>query len=160
MEWIPNDYGAGPGIPCTDPGAQAQNVPAPGDDLTLEVTMIYPMTVPLVNRVVFGVFVNFSSMAQERLNLGQIVGPGGADDVMVYPTRLLARIDRNVQFRLFLMRVFQEFGYSSAAVTNVGLIADGLADRGWFPLPVRARCTLTTEGAMFRMSGPPGARAW
>lgn len=161
VEWTPNPDGPGPGIPCRGPDGQEQNVPAPGDDVTMEVTLIYPMTVPLVNRVIFGVFVNFSELAQERLDLPRISGPvGGAEDVMVYPTRLLAPMDRGTLFRLALDRIFEQFGFSGAAVDRLGMIADGLADRAWFPIPVRARCTLTTEGAMFPMGGPPTQRGW
>ena len=162
MVWTPNHLGPGPGIPCDAPDDHhQQNVPAPGDDVSMEVTLIYPMTVPLVNRVIFGVFVNFSPLAQERLNLPQILGPGGApEDVMVRPTRVLAPLDRNARFILALSRIFEEFGYSAAARSRLGDIAAGLADRGWYPLPVRARCTLTTEGAMYPQSGPPMSRGW
>ncbi len=55
-------------------------------------------------------------------------------------------------------RIFQEFGYSGAA--DAGTIAQGLADLAWFPVPIRARCTLTTEGAMYPMVGPPTSRGW
>jgi hypothetical protein len=159
--WTPNPLGAGPGIPCDVAGGHQQNVPAPGEDLTLEVTLLYPLTVPLVNRVIFGVFVNFSSMAQDRLNLGQIFGPGGGpEDVMVHPTRALAPMDRVAQFNLALLRIFQTFGYSAAAQARQGQIASGLAARAWYPVPVRARCTLTTEGAMYPMTGPPTSRGW
>ena len=61
--WTPNPPGSGPGIPCDAGGGHEQNVPAPGEDVTLEVTLIYPLTVPLVNRVIFGIFVNFSTVA-------------------------------------------------------------------------------------------------
>lgn len=162
--WTPNDPGAGPGIPCDAAGGQQQNVPAPGQDLTLEVTLIYPLTVPLVNRVVFGIFVNFSSTAQDRLNLPQIFGPGpdtGPEDVMVHPTHRLAPMEGRLGlFTFVLSRIFQEFGYAPAALANVGTIAGGFADRAWFPVPVRARCTLTTEGAMYPMTGPPTLRGW
>jgi hypothetical protein len=161
VEWFPDPEGPGPGMPCDGPAEHAQNVPAPGSDLTLEVTLIYPMTVPLVNRVIFGIFVNFSDLAQERLNLGQIFGPGGRpEDVMVHPKRALAPLNRNAQFALALNRIFLEFGFSRAARTHVGMIADGLAERAWFPVPVRARCTLTTEGAMYPMDGPPTTPGW
>jgi hypothetical protein len=161
MEWTSYPEGPGPGIPCVSPDGHQQNVPAPGDDLTVEVTLIYPMIVPLVNRVIYGVFVNFSSLAQDRLDLPRISGGvGGEEDVMVYPTRPLAPMDRRTLFRLALIRIFEEFGFSEAAMDRVGAIADGLADRAWFPIPVRARCTLTTEGAMFPMVGPPTQRGW
>lgn len=163
MVWTPNPDGAGPGIPCDAAGGHQQNVPAPGEDVTLEVTLIYPLTVPLVNRVVFGIFVNFSSTAQDRLNLPQIFGSGpdpGPEDVMVHPTRALAPMEGRLGlFTFVLRRIFQEFG-NSAAFGNVGTIAGGFADRAWFPVPIRARCTLTTEGAMYPMTGPPTSRGW
>jgi hypothetical protein len=161
MVWTPTPDGAGPGIPCDAGAGQQQNVPAPGDDVTLEVTLIYPLTVPLVNRVVFGIFVNFSSVAQDRLNLGQITGPGGeTEDVMVHPTRRLADFDRVNQFNFTLQRIFQEFGYSAATQSKLNDIRDALVERAWFPVPVRARCTLTTEGAMYPLTGPPTSRGW
>ena len=137
-------------------------MPAPGSDLSLEVTLVYPMTVPLVNRVVFGIFVNFSSLAQDRLNLRQIYDPGGGpDDVMIYPLRTLADMDRAGQFRIVLGSIFDEFGYLSVRSENrLDTIADGLAARGWYPLPIRARCTLTAEGAMYPLTGPPPSRGW
>jgi hypothetical protein len=114
--WTPNPEGPGPGIPCDVAGGQAQNVPAPGEDITLEVTLLYPLTVPLVNRVVFGVFVNFSSLAQDRLHLAQILGAGGApEEVMVHPTHAMAPIDRGSKFRQVLTAIFDEFGYSAAS---------------------------------------------
>lgn len=161
MVWTPNPDGAGPGIPCDAGAGQQQNVPAPGDDVTLEVTLIYPLTVPLVNRVVFGIFVNFSSVAQDRLNLNQITGPGGeTEDVMVHPTRRLADFDRVNQFNITLRRIFQEFGYSGVTQSRLDDIRDALVERAWFPVPVRARCTLTTEGAMYPLTGPPTSRGW
>ena len=161
MVWTPNPDGPGPGIPCGAAGGHQQNVPAPGNDVTLEVTLIYPLTVPLVNRVIFGIFVNFTSTAQDRLNLPQIFGPEeGPEDVMVHPTRALARMDRPAQFTLALGRMFNEFGYAEASEDRVGLIVTGLAERAWFPVPVRARCTLTAEGAMYPMTGPPASRGW
>ena len=161
MVWTPNPDGAGPGIPCDAAGGHQQNVPAPGDDVTLEVTLIYPLTVPLVNRVIFGIFVNFTSTAQDRLNLPQIFGPdGGPEDVMVNPTRALAAMDRPAQFNQVLTQIFQEFGYSDAARSRLGQIVSGLAERAWYPVPVRARCTLTAEGAMYPMTGPPTSRGW
>lgn len=161
MEWLPLPLGPGPGIPCDGGGVQQQNVPAPGEDLTLEVTLIYPMTVPLVNRVIFGIFVNFSDVAQDRLNLGQIFGPGGTpEDVMVHPTRTLAPLDEPTQFGLLLLRSFQAFGYSVFSQARIGELMNGFASRGWYPVPIRARCTLTTEGAMYLMGGIPGVRGW
>jgi hypothetical protein len=158
LQWIPNPLGDGPGIPCDGPEAHEQNVPAPGDDLTLEVTLIYPLTVPIINRVIYGIFVNFSPMAQDRLNLPQI----GAqpEDVMVHPTRRVVSMgDRIIQFTFALNRIFDEFGYSSDAVAPI-TIAAGMADRAWYPVPIRARCTLTTEGAMYPLAGPPTSRGW
>ena len=164
MVWTPNPVGAGPGIPCDAAGGHQQNVPAPGQDLTLEVTLIYPLTVPLVNRVVFGIFVNFTSTAQDRLNLPQIFGPGpdtGPEDVMVHPTHALAPMEgRLALFTFVLRRIFQEFGYSPQVEAQAPMIAGGFADRAWFPVPVRARCTLTTEGAMYPLTGPPTNRGW
>ena len=158
--WTPNPDGAGPGIPCDGGGVPEQNVPAPGEDVTLEVTLVYPLMVPLVNRVVFGIFVNFTETAQTRLNLGQISGAEGPEDVMVYPTRALAGMDRPAQFNLAMLRIFQEFGYSSAAQSRLGQIVSGLVERQWYPVPIRARCTLTAEGAMYPMAGPPTSRGW
>jgi hypothetical protein len=161
MVWTPNDLGAGPGIPCDAAGGHQQNVPAPGDDVTLEVTLIYPLTVPLINRVIFGIFVNFTSTAQDRLNMRQIFGSEeGPEDVMVYPTRALADMDRPAWFSVALFRIFNAFGYSAAAHSRLDLIAAGLAERAWYPVPVRARCTLTAEGAMYPLTGPPGNRGW
>jgi hypothetical protein len=127
--------------------------------VTLEVTLIYPLTVPLVNRVIFGIFVNFTSMAQDRLDLPQIFGPEeGAEDVMVHPTNALAPMEGRVgQFNTVLNQIFLEFGYSGVDRSS---IAGGLAERAWFPVPIRARCTLTAEGAMYPMSGPPTNRGW
>ncbi len=166
MDWRPYPLGPGPGIPCNVGGGDEQNVPAPGEDLTLEVTLIYPMTVPLVNRVIFGIFVNFSSVAQDRLALGEILGDvEGADDVMVYPTRALAAMDKPGRFGLLLLRSFQEFGYSGlisggGAWGRFGEILNSFVSRAWYPVPIRARCTLTTEGSMYLMGGPPGSRGW
>ena len=157
VQWVPTRLGEGPGIPCDGPGDQEQNVPAPGDDLTLEVTLIYPLTVPIVNRVIYGIFVNFSSLAQERLDLPQI----GAqpEDVMVHPTRRLVSLgDTITQFIFALGKMFNEFGYSDAV--DPIPIAVGMANRAWYPVPVRARCTLTTEGAMYPLTGPPTSRGW
>jgi hypothetical protein len=161
--WDPNDAGPGPGIPCDDPGGQQQNVPPPGSDITLEVTLIYPLTVPLVNRVIYGVFVNFSSMARDRLGLDEISGSGpeaGPEDVMVTPTRILVPIERYSEFGQAMGKMYDEFGYPLASVAEVSTISNGLADRAWFPLPVRARCTLTVEGAVSPIGGPPGSRGW
>ncbi len=162
MEWTANPAGPGPGIPCDGPDdTQRQNVPAPGRDLSLEVTLVYPMTVPFVNRVIFGIFVNFTDLAQDRLHLGEIHGDvGGAEDVMVYPTRPLAGMDRINQFWAVLNSIFNTFGYSEASKEQLLTIAEGLAARGWYPVPVRARCTLTTEGAMYPLVGPPTSRGW
>jgi hypothetical protein len=127
------------------------------------VTLIYPMTVPLVNRVIYGIFVNFSTVAQDRLNLGQIYDPGvgtGPEDVMIHPTQGLPDINRPSQFGLLLMRSFQAFDYSAGAWTRIGDLVDGFASRAWYPVPIRARCTLTTEGAMYPMTGPPTSRGW
>lgn len=161
--WDPDALGPGPGIPCGDLGGQQQNVPPPGSDITLEVTLIYPLTVPLVNRVIYGVFVNFSSLARDRLLLDEISGSGpdaGPEDVMVTPTRPLVPIDRYTEFNQAVGRMFDEFGYSGASVAALGTITDGLAARAWFPVPVRARCTLTVEGSMYPIGGPPSSRGW
>ena len=79
---------------------------------------------------------------------------------MVHPTHSLADMDRPAQFNFALLRIFQEFGYSTAAQSRLTQIRDGLAERAWFPVPVRARCTLTAEGAMYPMTGPPTSRGW
>ncbi len=159
--WTPYDPGPGPGIPCDDTSAQQQNVPPTGSDISLEVTFLYPMTVPLVNRVIYGIFVNFSSLAQDRLNLGKITGPEGRpEDVMILPTRALAPLNRQTRFLLDVDRMFRYFGYGSGSLSRVGAIVDGLASRAWFPIPVRARCTLTVEGAALPLTGPEGRRGW
>jgi hypothetical protein len=160
--WTSTGDGPGPGIPCDDLGSQQQNVPPPGSDITLEVTFLYPLIVPLVNRVVYGIFINFSSVAQD-LGLAQIIGPGPGDraeDVMVLPTRLLPYTDWSAQFDAAITAIFQAFGYSSEAESEVSNIADRLAARAWFPVPVRARCTLTVEGAVYPLTGPPTRRGW
>jgi hypothetical protein len=159
--WTPTALGPGPGIPCDDLAGQQQNVPPPGSDITLEVTLIYPLIVPLVNRVVYGIFVNFTTVAQDRLGLNPISGPyRGTEDVMVTPTRVLPNLDWGGQFAAVLPQMFQAFGHSDAAVAQTNAIAQGLASRGWFPIPVRARCTLTVEGALYPLTGPPTQRGW
>jgi len=163
MVWTATTPGPGPGIPCDDLGGQQQNVPPPGSDITLEVTMVYPMVVPLVNRVIFGIFVNFSTVAQDRLGLNQILGSeldSRPEHVMVTPTRVLPRPNWGALFNLAMNRIFQEFGYPSVASWATGTIADGLAARSWFPIPVRARCTLTVEGSVYPLTGPPTQRGW
>ena len=163
MVWTATAPGPGPGIPCEHLGGQQQNVPPPGSDITLEVTMIYPLVVPLVNRVIFGIFVNFSTVAQDRLGLNQILGTeldSRPEHVMVTPTRVLPRPNWGALFNLAMNRMSQEFGYPLVAGWATGTIADGLAARSWFPIPVRARCTLTVEGSIYPLTGPPAMRGW
>ena len=163
MVWTALPPGPGPGIPCDNLGGQQQNVPPTGSDITLEVTMIYPLVVPLVNRVIYGIFVNFSTVAQDRLGLNQIIGTeldSRPEHVMVTPTRVLPLPNWGALFNMAINRMFQEFGYPSVANWATGTIADGLAARSWFPIPVRARCTLTVEGAVYPMTGPPTLRGW
>jgi hypothetical protein len=163
MVWTATAPGPGPGIPCDNLGGQQQNVPPTGSDITLEVTMVYPLVVPLVNRVIFGIFVNFSTVAQNRLGLNQILGTeldSRPEHVMVTPTRVLPRPNWGALFNLAMNRISQEFGYPAVAGWATGTIADGLAARSWFPIPVRARCTLTVEGSIYPLTGPPTRRGW
>jgi hypothetical protein len=80
---------------------------------------------------------------------------------MVHPTHRLAPMSGLLgSITDVLNAIFGEFGYSAAALANVGTIAGGFADRAWFPVPIRARCTLTTEGSMYRMTSSPLTRGW
>ena len=163
--WLPLSQGLAPGFPlsCSNPVAQRQNVPPSGSDVTLEVTFLYPMSVPLVNRVIYGVFVNFSSMAQDGrhpryLGLRPILGSGDRpeDEVMVLPTRVLPEPGRySSSVEEAIREMFDEFGYSVESIGREGDLAVQLADRVWYPLPIRARCTLTVEGSLDLLTGSP-----
>ncbi len=160
VEWNPvnGGSGAGPGLPCQNLAASGaeispeQNVPPPGHDISLEVIFIYPMTIPFVNQVIYGIFTNFGSMSDE-LGFIQI----GADEeaVMVDPVQRLAQAP-NLQNHLkdTLDKLVQHFNYDSDASDRMTVLAFELADRSWYPLPIRARCTLTTEGTIRPLISP------
>ncbi|MEW6441504.1 MAG: TadE family protein [bacterium] len=138
---------------CAVPFSTQQNVPVPGEDVTLEVTFLYPMSIPLVNRVVYGVFVNFGSLASDPahprfLDLDEIEG-----EVMVKPTQVLPEITSSSMGEA-IERISLEFGYAAPSLARADFLAAQLADRAWYPLPVRARCTLTVEGALNPLFGP------
>ena len=163
--WLPLSRGLDPGFPltCASAVAQQQNVPPAGSDVTLEVTFLYPMSVPLVNRVIYGIFVNFSSMAQNAghpryLGLDSVLGSGDRpeDEVMVLPTRVLPSPGQYASsMRQAVESVLLEFGYSDESIGRAdGLVAE-LEDRAWYPLPIRARCTLTVEGSPYPLIGSP-----
>lgn len=132
------------------------DVPGSGCDVTLEVTYLYPLTIPFVNRVVYGVFVNFSSLGQE-LGLTPILGAGGSpEDVMVYPVRSLPSPEAyGASIPEALGAIFSHFEFASASRQRQAELAQALQDRGWYPLPVRGRCTLTVEGSPVPMLGSP-----
>lgn len=137
----------GQSLPCAgyDP---LLDIPDSGCDVTLEVTFLYPLTIPFVNRVVYGVFVNFSALGQE-LGLSPILGPGGSpEDVMVYPVKALpSREAYEASIAEAVAAIFNHFEFATASRERLDELARGLQDRGWYPLPVRARCTLTVEGS-------------
>ena len=151
--WTATDDGPGPGIPCADAsgaklGDDEQNVPPPGYDLTLEVVFAYPMTVPLVNRVIFGIFVNASQLARD-MGVGEI-----DEDAMVYPTRLLAPFNRNTAIRQVLQGMANYFDYGNGSMGRMAAMAVYFAQHQVYPLPIRGRCTLTVEGAIRPLIGP------
>ncbi len=158
VEWSAynNGSGAGMGIPCQNiDGSELfpeQNVPPPGHDLSLEVIFIYPMTIPLVNQVIYGLFVNFSSLSDD-LSLTQIGTE--EEDVMVGPVRRLAQpANQQVHILETLLKVTANYDYDAGASARMAIFAGELADRNWYPLPIRARCTLTTEGAIRPLISP------
>jgi len=145
----------GQSLPCAgyDP---LLDIPDSGCDVTLEVTFLYPLTIPFVNRVVYGVFVNFSPLGQE-LGLSPIVGPGGSpEDVMVYPVRALpSREAYGASLAEAVAAIFSHFEFASASRERQDELARGLQDRGWYPLPIRSRCTLTVEASSVPLLGSP-----
>lgn len=132
------------------------DVPGSGCDVTLEVTYLYPLTIPFVNRVVYGVFVNFSSVGRE-LGLTPFLDAGGSpEDVMVYPVRSLPSMKAyGASVTEALAAIFSHFEFSSASRERQAELARALQQRGWYPLPVRGRCTLTVEGSPVPMLGSP-----
>lgn len=156
-DWEPLPPVSGEGAPCMDqdylqtiPG---QNVPPTGHDISLEVTFLYPMQVPLVNRVLFGIWVNFTDVALD-LGVGAppVTGVEGEGEVMVLPTYVLPTF---VQYRnkvlLTILAVFDAYGYSSASKIVWGLLANQMNTRAWYPIPIRARTTLSVEGSIYPM---------
>ncbi len=145
----------GQSLPCAgyDP---LLDVPDSGCDVTLEVTYLYPLTIPFVNRVVYGVFVNFSSVGQE-LGLAPILGAGGSpEDVMVYPVRSLPSMESyGASIGEAVAAIFSRFEFPLASRERQTDLARALQERGWYPLPVRGRCTLTVEGSSAPMLGSP-----
>ena len=128
-----------------------QNVPPPGFDLTLDVTFLYPMRIPLVNRIFFGAFVNFSSIARDMglEEIGDDLGEYKKDYVMKYPTHTVLPHDQfEPDAKMETLLQYREFGFSSVSRDEgLGQIFFN-DDRHWYPIPVRARCTLQVEGAL------------
>ncbi len=160
VEWnaINNGNGAGPGLPCQNADGSGselspeQNVPPPGHDLSLEVIFIYPMTIPFANQVIYGIFTNFGSLSND-LGLAQIGTE--KDDVMVRPVRLLTHAPNwELHIRDTLLKLAEHYSYDDEASVRMGILAFELADRNWYPLPIRARCTLTTEGTIRPLISP------
>jgi len=156
VDWDPLPAGPGPGVPCADwdsPGVELhpyqQSVPPTGQDLSLEVVFLYPMQIPIANRIFYGIFINFSDMVEDELNIHQkIRDPGEPEEnVMTMPTDRLPAVFRYEQsVNTLVTRVHDRYRYS-AACQGSGT-AGVMNARQWFPLPLRARCTLTVEGAM------------
>ncbi len=154
VEWEINQSGAGIGPPCVfwwDPTIERRprhNVPPPTLDLSLEVIFLYPMRIPLVNRIFYGIFVNFSSMAQDTLNLSYVRNAGeGIENVMKLPTNDLPSLSRyRSSINSMVNSVMSEYDFSSES--RSANIHNILIDRRWYPLPLRARCTLTVEGSL------------
>jgi hypothetical protein len=143
-----------PPCPACDTIGEPQHVPPPGDDISLEVTLLYPLIVPLVNRVIYGVFVNFTEISQE---LGLIpIFPPHPERVVPLPAQALAPIDDRVgHLRWTIFRIFNRFAFpTSGQLIIANELAGQLATRTWYILPVRARCTLTVEGSPQRLMGP------
>lgn len=155
VTWEAADLGPGPGMPCANWDTPTeeydpieQNVPPSAKDLSLEVTFLYPMRIPIVNRVFYGIFVNFSSVAQDALGLLPIQEPSGdVGDVMTLPLRSLPSMLR-YRWSVLLMVNAVMTNYGFAEPSRTAGIADILNQRQWYPIPVRARCTLTVEGAL------------
>ena len=151
--WTRVDITPGPGVPCMDEDGLeltplGQSVPPTGHDLSLEVTYLYPMIIPLVNRVFYGVFVNFSSIAAD-LGIPEI-NPGDLEDVMIRPIEdLPPPADYRTNMQVAVPQMLDEYGYS--AESRLINIATVFANRAWYPLPIRARTTLTVEGSVYPM---------
>jgi len=156
--WTVNPNRAGPGLQkCTNNKGnerrRGQNVPPPDFDVSLDVIFLYPMRIPLVNRIFFGAFVNFSSLAQD-MSLDEIGGDAGSEyertDVMKYPTRaVLPHEAFEVSDKVDAMLRYKQFRYPVTA-RNAGLGNTLFNDsRRWYPIPIRARCTLQVEGSIY-----------
>jgi hypothetical protein len=75
---------------------------------------------------------------------------------MVLPTRVLPEPGRySSSMEEAIREMFDEFGYSVESIGREGDLAVQLADRVWYPLPIRARCTLTVEGSLDLLTGSP-----
>jgi len=155
--WWPYPAGAGPGpgAACgnNNIGVQRQNVPDTDQDITIEVTFIYPMIMPLINRVIYGIYVNYS--APGAMGLNQILGGGPIpeEEVMVFPTKNLVAFDRQ-NHTINTMEAFHSFyDYNfNYPVGQMTQIAQEFYDNVWYPIPIRARCTLTVEGAQLPLT--------
>jgi hypothetical protein len=135
--------------PCDEPH---QNVPPTGYDVSLEVTLVYPMTIPFVNRVFYGVFVYFTPLAQDEIGIPNVPGVG-REDVMVEPLKALPYPSLyGIHIFSAVQRVLQHYGYPSPGLW-AGLIANAFTSNGraWYPIPIRARTTLSVEAAPYRM---------
>ena len=73
---------------------------------------------------------------------------------MIRPGRTLAPFNRATHIRETLLEIVDYFGYDADAPGRMPELAVELSSRAWYPLPVRARCTLTVEGAMYPLIGP------
>jgi len=156
VTWDATNPGDGPGVPCTFwliPDVEIlpqQNVPPTGHDLTLEVTLLFPLQIPFVNRIFYGIFVNFSTLAQDELNLDSILGTSSIPegDVMKLPTNDLPDLSRyESSVSQMVNRVTSRFRYPNEA-RNAGIDV-AMREQGWYPLPLRARCTLPVEASVY-----------
>lgn len=134
---------------CAIGGISRQSVPPPGSDITLEVTFVYPLIIPFVNRVIYGVFANFSELATD-LGIAHVVGSGSRpeEEAMVLPLeRLPARSQYLTSRGVAVNQIFANFGYSSASIARSLQLLGRLQAKGWYLLPIRARCTLTVTSS-------------
>jgi len=156
VRWDQRLRGPGPGFPCNywflpsvERPPRQQNVPPTGLGLSLEVVFLYPMRIPIVNRVFYGVFINFSSMAQSELGIFQKIRDPWEpiENVMPMPTTSLPAMLRYTDsVNTLVNRTLVVFKYPAA---SVGANIQGVFNaRQWYPLPLRARCTLTVEGSI------------
>ncbi len=154
VTWTPYAMGDGPPWPCmeadgTESFPQQQNVPPPGHDLILEVTYIYPMTIPLVTRLIYGIFSAFGPLGLEPFS--------SAENVLKNPGRLLATPSLS-NWRNHIGDTLQTFvtayDFDNQAIPRMNTLRNKLADEMWFPIPIRARCTLTVEGAVSPLISP------